>query len=262
MTVTLHVAVLSPAVAVIVVSPIAIPLITPFSSTVAISWFSDDHSTFTSGSSVSTLAVRVVSPSSSISTELLLKLMELIGKDTVTSHVAFIEPAVAVMVAFPLLIAVTFPLSTLATLSSLDDHVMVLSSASLGSIVAVSVRTSLASIEAEVLSSLTDETPFGVTVTSQVAFLPLTVAVIVAVPTATAFTVPLFTVATEELELDQVTAFTTAFVGLTETVRLAEPPFAMESVDWLIETLATSTIGSSFGPHAARRSVKTVRISR
>ena len=92
--------------------------------------------------------------------------------------------------------------------------------------------------------------------------MPLAVAVMVAVPTATALTVPLFTVATEELELDQVTVLSVAVEGLTVAVRLAEPPLAMESVDWLIETLETSTIGSSFGPQAARRSIKVVRISK
>ncbi len=256
-------AVLSPAVAVIVVSPIAIPLITPFSSTVAISVSEEVHSTLTSGSSVSTLAVMVVSPSSSIFTELLFKLMDLIGKDTVIKQVALIEPAVAVMIAFPLPTAVTLPFSTVATLSSLDVQVMVLSSASSGAIVAVSVRTSsLASNEAVVLSSVMDDTPLGVTVTSHVAVLPLAVAVMVAVPTATAFTVPLFTVATEELELDQVTVLSVAFDGLTVAVRSAVPPFLIESVDWLKATPETSTTGSSFGPHAARRSVKVVRMSR
>jgi hypothetical protein len=91
-----------------------------------------------------------------------------------------------------------------------------------------------------------DDTPFGVTVTSQVAVLPLAVAVMVAVPTATPLTVPLFTVATEELELDQVTVLSVAFEGLTVAVRFVEPPLAIETEDWLNETDDTSTNGSSW----------------
>ena len=104
-------------------------------------------------------------------------------------------------------------------------------------------------------------TPLGVTVTWQLAVFPPAVAVILAVPTAIAFTFPLFTEATEELELDQVTVLSVAVEGLTVAVRLAEPPLAMESVDWFIDTLETSTIGSSFGPQAARRRASAVRIS-
>ena len=88
--------------------------------------------------------------------------------------------------------------------------------------------------------------------TSQVAVLPLAVAVIVAVPTAIALTVPLSTVATEELELDQVTVLSVALWGPTVAVRVVVPPLAMERVVWLKETEVTSTIGSSFGPQATR----------
>jgi hypothetical protein len=68
-------------------------------------------------------------------------------------------------------------------------------------------------------------------------------------------------VATEEFEVAQVTALFVAFEGVTVAVKLVEPPLTIESVDWLKETLETSIIGSSFGPQAAIRSVKVVRIS-
>ena len=104
-------------------------------------------------------------------------------------------------------------------------------------------------------------TPLGVTVTWQLAVLPPAVAVILAVPTAIAFTFPLLTVATEEFELAQVTALFVAFEGVTVAVKLVDPPLTMERVDWLKDTPTTSTIGSSFGPQAARRNAKVVRIS-
>ena len=104
--------------------------------------------------------------------------------------------------------------------------------------------------------------PLGVTVTSQVAVLPLAVAVIVAVPTAIALTVPLSTVATEELELDQVTVLSVALWGPTVAVSVVVPPFAMERVVWLKETAVTSTSGSSFGPQATKRAIIAVRAIR
>ena len=56
-------------------------------------------------------------------------------------------------------------------------------------------------------------TTFLLTVTWQVADLPPAVAVMVAVPSATAETVPFDTVATEVFELDQVTVLLVAFEG-------------------------------------------------
>ena len=73
-------------------------------------------------------------------------------------------------------------------------------------------------------------TSLDVTVTRQVADLPPALAMIVAVPSATALTVPLLTVATDDFELDQVTVLFVALSGLTFAVKLAELPMVSDSV--------------------------------
>ena len=61
---------------------------------------------------------------------------------TVIAQVAVLSPALAVMVAVPTFFAVTTPLDTVATVASVVLQVMVLSVASLGLTVAVSVTLS------------------------------------------------------------------------------------------------------------------------
>jgi hypothetical protein len=90
---------------------------------------------------------------------------------------------------------------------------------------------------------------FLATVTEQVPDFPPAIAVIVAVPGDTAVTVPLLTVATAWLELDQVTDLFVAFEGETVAVRLVEPPTSRVRVLWLTDTPDTAISGSSFGPH-------------
>lgn len=74
------------------------------------------------------------------------------------------------------------------------------------------------------------------TVTVQVAFWPpLDVAVIVAVPAPIAVTLPPETVATEALEVVQVTVLSVASDGETVAVNVEEPPTLRVSDDWLID---------------------------
>ena len=109
---------------------------------------------------------------------------------------------------------------------------------------------------------------FLLTVTWQVADLLPAVAVIVAVPSATAVTVPFDTVATEVFELDHVTVLFVAFEGCTVAVKVPVFPVSNANVGWLKVTPETSTfvgvgsIGSSFGPQAAIRNASVVKMSR
>jgi hypothetical protein len=109
---------------------------------------------------------------------------------------------------------------------------------------------------------------FLLTVTWQVADLPPAVAVIVDVPSATAVTVPPWTVATELFELDQVTVLSVAFAGLTVAVREPVAPTFRAMVCWFKVTPDTGTfagvgsIGSSFGPQATKRAMIAVRAIR
>ena len=108
----------------------------------------------------------------------------------------------------------------------------------------------------DVLSRETDSTATvaGVTVTIQVAILPpsAVVAVITAEPAATALTVPSSsTVATEVLLLDQVTALSSAFSGITAAIRVVfSPTFKLSSVlsketdsTWTTASSKTTSIG-------------------
>jgi hypothetical protein len=74
---------------------------------------------------------------------------------TVTSQVAVLSPAFAVIVASPTFTAVTTPFSTVATVLSLEVHVTLLSVALSGFTVAVSVSVSLTPILVLVLFSST-----------------------------------------------------------------------------------------------------------
>ena len=106
-------------------------------------------------------------------------------------------------------------------------------------------------------------TSLALTVTEQVADLLPALAVIVAEPTATAVTVPFFTVATDSFELDQVTVLSVASAGLTVAARLAVPPTVRVKEVWSRETPETSILeglagtGSSLEPQPAK--LKTAR---
>ena len=131
------------------------------------------------------------------------------GFFTVTEQVPFTPLpsfAVAVIVTLPALTPETTPLELTVAIAVFElDQVTVLSSAFEGVTVAEMVTEAPVLIfVAEGLREMPD-TRIGVTVTVQVALLFPAFAVIVAVPTAFAVTVPPLTVATVVLELDQVT---------------------------------------------------------
>ena len=114
---------------------------------------------------------------------------------TVTSHVAVLSPALAVMIAAPTFFAITTPFETVAIVSSEELQVTVLSVASSGFTVAVKVTVSPARSDAVVLSRVTEVTSVARTVTWQVAVLSPALAVIVVSPTFFAITTPFETIA-------------------------------------------------------------------
>ena len=142
-TVTLHVAVLLPALAVMVAVPTFFAVTTPF-ETVAIVWSDVLQVTVLSVASDGfTVAVRVtVSPALS-DAAVLSKVTEVTSVvSTDTKHVAVLSPAFAVIVVSPTFFAITTPLETVAIVWSEDDQVTVLSVASSGFTVAVRVTVS------------------------------------------------------------------------------------------------------------------------
>lgn len=140
---------------------------------------------------------------------------------------------VTVIVAVPAVFAVTKPEDeTVATDVLLEDQETDLSVALDGVTVADNVWVSPTVIVRLDWFRLTPVTAIGFTVTEQVAvFFPSSVvAVMTAVPTFTADTFPFeSTVATLELELDQVTFLLVAFEGVTVAVNLSVPPINRDS---------------------------------
>ena len=147
---------------------------------------------------------------------------------TVTVQVAVLSPALAVIVAVPSATAVTLPFaSTVATDVLLELQVTVLFVALSGFTVAASVTDSPSVSSSEDLSSVTDSTAmtFFLTVTEQVAVLSPALAVMVAVPSATAVTLPFAsTVATAVLSELQVTVLFVALSGFTVAASVADSP--------------------------------------
>ena len=194
--------------------PLATAVTIPLASTVATASFEDVQVTVLSSASSGrtvTLSARVTSLAVRVASDLS-RVTSVTAMATVTSQVAEKSPALAVMVALPLATAVTTPFtSTVATVSSEEVQVTVLSNASSGRTFTLSSRVaSLAVRVASDLSSLTSVTATA-TVTLQVAVLPPAVAVMVAVPLATAVTTPFsFTVATLSSEVLHVTALSVA----------------------------------------------------
>ena len=197
--------------------PTAIAVTLPLASTVATLSSDVAHVTvlsvvvagFTVAISVSvSVAFRVIA--------VLFRVMDAAGvASTVTTQVADTLPQVAVMVAFPTAIAVTLPFaSTVATLSSDEVHVTVLSVVVTGSIVAVSVSVSVAFRVIAVLFRVMDAAGVASTVTAQVADTLPQVAVIVAFPTAIAVTLPFAsTVATLSSDEVHVTVLSVVVAG-------------------------------------------------
>ena len=245
LTVTSHVAVLSPALAVIVTLPTLIAFTTPLLSTVAMLASDVDHVTVLSVALLgSTVAVKVIVSPSSSSTEVLSRTIPLTGTGiTVTSHVAVLSPALAEIVTLPTLIAFTTPLlSTVAMLASDVDHATVLSVALLGSMVAFKVVVSPSSNSTFVLSRVIPDTRTGLTVTSQVAVLSPALAVIVTLPTLIALTTPLLsTVAMLASDVDHVTVLSVALLGSTVAFKVVISPSSSSTLVLSREIPLTST---------------------
>ena len=150
-------------VAFIVVVPAARLLTTPF-STVATVGTVDVHVTVLSAALDGvTVAVSARFSPTFIVAEVLFSVIPVAGTVavTVTAQDALLPPAVAVIVAVPAPFAVTTPPYTVATLPFEVDHTTVLSVAFDGFTVAIRVRSSPTSIDAEVVFS---ETPVTGTV--------------------------------------------------------------------------------------------------
>jgi len=154
------------------------------------------------------------------------------GEVTVTLHVAYLVSSdfeVQVIVAVPAATAVTVPSDTVATDESLVVHKTLLSVAVSGNTVAINVLVPPSSSVREFWSRLTDSTGTSDedTVTLHVAYFDESyteVQVIVAVPTATAVTVPFDTVATDESLVVHETLLSVAVDGNTVAVKVSVPP--------------------------------------
>ena len=169
----------------------------------------------------------------------------------VTLHSAMQEPDFAVIVASPDFFAVTLPSATVATDTSDEPQVTDLSVALSGLTVAVIVSVSPTFIDNEVLSRAIDVTGTTLveTLTVQVEDLPPALAVIVAVPSLMAVTVPEFTLATEALDEAQVTPSYSASFGRTVATRLNVSPSTISIV--AVFTDETDTV-DSFSVHPIR----------
>ena len=151
--------------------------------------------------------------------------MELLAAETVTVHVAFAVPHVAVIVAVPAAFAVTFPLLTVATEELLVDQVTVPLA------VAVNVDESpTVNANDDLCKETESATAAAETVTVHFALAVPHFAVMVAVPAALAVTLPEETVATLELLVDHVT------VPLAVAVNVLVSPTVKESEDLFKET--------------------------
>ena len=181
---------------------------------------------------------------------------------TSTRAEADLPPALAVTVDVPPFRALTLPsLSTVATEESELSQVTVLSVASAGLTVAVSLAVPPTVKSKRSLSSVTELT-FTVgltTVTAQVADLPPAEAVMLAEPTATAFTSPEFdTVATELFEEFQDTVLSVASAGLTMADNLVVSPTVNSNDDLFRDTDDTGTSFSG-GSHASSSKPREIR---
>ena len=175
---------------------------------------------------------------------------------TSTNADADLPPALAVTVEVPPFRALTLPLpSTVATPGSELSQVTVLSDASAGLTVAVSLAVPPTVRSILSLSSVTELTlTVGfTTVMAQEADLLPADAVILAEPTATAVTSPVGdTVATEELDEVHVTVLSVASAGDTVAVNRKVSP-TVSSAELLLRDTDDTATSVSVGPHASSR---------
>ena len=217
------------AVAVTIAEPILRAITLPL-STFAMDSSDEDQTTVLSvASSGFTVAVKVAVSPIARDKAVLSRVMDDTGTATVTAHSAVLPPHFAVTVALPDLMAVTLPLSTLATDSSEDVQVTFWSVASSGFTTAVTVADSPMTRDKVDLSRVMDDTG-TVTVTAHSAVLSPHLAVIVALPDLRSATLPLSTLATDSSEDDHVTVLSVASSGFTVAVSCAVSPTDNESV--------------------------------
>ncbi len=220
-TVTVHVAVLSPALAVMMAEPSFTAFTLPVLSTVAMAGLSLLQVTVLSvASSGPSVAVSWASSPSVKPRTFLSRVTEETGTVTVMAQLADCSPAWAVMVAEPPPTAFTLPSATVATASLEVVQATALSVASSGFTVAVRVTSSPFTRASSALSNVTDSTGinFLATVTLQVASISPALAVMVASPSLTAVTFPSSTVTISALEVLQVTVLSAALSGSTIAV--------------------------------------------
>ena len=255
-TVTVQVALLPSAEAVIVAVPSLMAVTIPLFETVAMAELELVHEIVLSvASDGDTVATSVAVSPSSIDKDVWDSVMLSTAMTffrIVTVHWALTLPAVAEISAVPSLSAVIKPVSeTLATAASELLQTTALSVALAGYTVAVSVAVSPSTSANAFSDSVIEVTSItsSATVTVQVARWLPTVAVIVVVPLAFALTKPLEeTVATVVLELAHRTVLSVAFAGITVTVRISSSPTFMLSVLLDKVTPVTLMTGSSFSP--------------
>ena len=126
-TVIEQVAVFSPAFAVMVAVPNFLAVTTPLETVATVASEVVQVTVLSVASSGPTVAVRVTVSPTFREAQVLLRVTLVTGVGiTVIEQVAVLSPAVAVMVGVPILIAVTFPSSTVAMEASDEDQVTVL----------------------------------------------------------------------------------------------------------------------------------------
>ena len=186
------------------------------------------------------------------------RVMDSVFTETVTSHSAEQVPDLAVIVALPDLWAVILPFDTEAMASSEDVQTTALSVALSGCMVAVRVSVSPTCIDKLALSNEIDVT--AMIFAETLADFPPALAVIVAVPSLRAVTVPELTLATEALDEAQVTPSYSASFGRTVATRLKVSPSTISIVAVFNDTDDTSTcVSFSVQPN---KSVKKKHITR
>ena len=247
-TMTAHSAVLPPHLAVIVALPDLTAVTLP-SATLATDSSEEVHVTFLSvASSGFTVAVNVAVSPTVKERVVLSSVTDSTSTEIFTVHSAMQEPDLAVIIAVPDFFAVTLPSATVATDTSDEPQVTDLSVALSGLTVAVIVSVSPTFIDKEVLSRVIDvtDTTLVETFTVQVEDLPPALAVIVAVPSLMAVTVPEFTLATEALDDAQITLSYSASFGRTVATRLKVSPSTISIVAVFSDTDETSIVDSLF----------------
>ena len=222
--------------------PIATGVTTPFSTvaTVGVSLFQTTVLFVAFSGSIFTVrgadAPPTVSSSASLSNAI--PVTAILPGFTVTTHSAVAFPALALIVAVPSDTGVTIPSTTVATASEEELHVTVLSVASSGVIVAVSVAVWPPAVSSNSLSlrliPVTSTIPFasievlsvateiGRTITMHSATNPPACAEIIAEPSAIGVTNPSFTVATSSEEVSQITLLSVASSGKTVAARATD----------------------------------------